>query len=66
MGTLDKDASPLVGLSKDEQEIMARLLRMPPEQQKAAPKPATHRGEAQRRRRARERRNPPSHMVSAD
>jgi hypothetical protein len=35
---------------------MVNLLRLPPEQQKAAPKPITPKGEAQRRRRAQERR----------
>jgi hypothetical protein len=49
---------PLTGVSEQEQEIMSRLLRMPPEYQKVAPKPATAKGEAQRRRRAQERQQP--------
>lgn len=34
--------------------IMAAMVRMPPEQHKAAPKPETPKGMAQRRRRERE------------
>jgi hypothetical protein len=49
---------PLAGVSEREREIMARLLSMPPERQKAAAKPATPKGEAQRRRREKERRQP--------
>jgi len=37
---------------------MATLLRMRPERQKAAAKPATVQGEAQRRRREKERQRP--------
>jgi hypothetical protein len=44
------------GLSKGEREIMSRLLRMQPEEQKKSPKPGTAKGEAQRRRRENERR----------
>jgi hypothetical protein len=51
---MGKDASALVGLTKHEQDTMSRLLRMPPEPQKDSPKPATRKGEAQRRRRERE------------
>jgi len=50
------DHDPLAGVSEQEREIMSRLLRMPPERQKAAPKPTSPKGEAQRRRRAQERR----------
>jgi hypothetical protein len=49
---------PLAGVSDSEREIMRRLLNMPPEPQKAAPKPATAKGEAQRRRRVQERQQP--------
>lgn len=35
--------------------IMAAMVRMPPEPHKTAPKPTTPKGEAQRRRRAEER-----------
>jgi hypothetical protein len=49
---------PLTGVSEQEREIMSRLLNMPPERQKAAPKPASAKGEAQRRRRAQERQHP--------
>jgi hypothetical protein len=49
---------PLTSISSEEQEIMARLLRMKPEQQKDAPKPATAQADAQRRRRERERQRP--------
>jgi hypothetical protein len=55
---MKENNDPLVGISEQEREIMSRLLRMPPEQQKAAPKPATAKGEAQRRRRAQERQQP--------
>jgi hypothetical protein len=48
--------SPLDGLSAEARRTMARLLRMPPEPQKDAPKPSNARAEAQRRRRERERR----------
>jgi hypothetical protein len=37
---------PLTGVSEREREIMSRLLRMPPEHQKAAPKPTSAKGEA--------------------
>jgi len=47
--------SPLDGLSETEGEVMRRLMRMRPEQQKGAPKPKTIKGEAQRRRREKER-----------
>jgi hypothetical protein len=46
---------PLRGLTAEDQRIMNRLLRMPPEQQKVAPKPTGNRAEAQRRRREREK-----------
>jgi hypothetical protein len=36
-------------------KIMAAMVRMPPTPHKAAPKPATPKGEAQRRRRENER-----------
>ena len=48
----------LAGVSKAEQQIMGRLQRMAPEQQKAASKTANGRAEAQRRRRDRERQAP--------
>jgi hypothetical protein len=50
------DQNPLSGIAEREREIMARLLRMSPEQQKSTPKPATTKGDAQRRRREKERR----------
>lgn len=46
------------GISTHEAEIMTRLLRMQPEPQKAASKPATAKGAAQRRRREKERQTP--------
>jgi hypothetical protein len=51
----DRTGDPLRGISDTEQKIMGRLLRQPPEQQKAAPKPDSARAEAQRRRREKER-----------
>jgi hypothetical protein len=51
-------SDPLAGVSEQEREVMSRLLRMPPERQKAAPKPTSAKGEAQRRRRAQERQQP--------
>jgi hypothetical protein len=48
----------LSGVSKAEQRIMGRLLRMTPEQHKAAAKTTSGRAEAQRRRRERERQAP--------
>ena len=56
--SMRSDTDPLAGLSEQEREIMSRLLRLPPERQKAAPKPTTAKGEAQRRRRAQERQQP--------
>jgi hypothetical protein len=53
-----KIRNSLAGISDRDQGIMARLLRMPPEQQKAAPKPTTAQGDAQRRRREKERHQP--------
>jgi hypothetical protein len=51
-----KKTAPVLGdISKDEREIMLRLLRMPPEHQKESQKPQSARAEAQRRRRERER-----------
>jgi len=47
---------PVAGIPAREREIMTRLLRMPPEQQKDAPKPTTAKGASQRRRRENERR----------
>jgi hypothetical protein len=44
-----EDAS--IGISERKRGIMTRLLRMAPEQQKAAPKPKSAKGAAQRRRR---------------
>jgi hypothetical protein len=53
---IDKDdRNPLADLSARDREIMNRLLRMPPEEHKASPKPATAKGDAQRRRRQKER-----------
>jgi len=46
---------PLSGISEKAQQIMGRLLRMPPEPQKDAPPPPTTKGEAQRRRRLAEK-----------
>jgi hypothetical protein len=48
-----KDA--LHGISERERDIMSRLLRMPRQQQKDAPKPMSGQGIAQRRRREKER-----------
>ncbi len=48
----------LTGISERERATMLALLQMPPEQQKAAPKPSTKRGELQRRRRENERQRP--------
>jgi hypothetical protein len=50
-------SDPLRGVTGTERAIMGRLLRQPPERQKAAPKPTGSRAEAQRRRRQRERQN---------
>ena len=50
-----KQNDSLTGLPERDLEIMARLIRTPPEPQKAPPKPTTPKGEAQRRRRDRER-----------
>jgi hypothetical protein len=57
-----ENRDPRAGISGREQEIMSRLLRMRPEQQKAAPKPTNARAEAQRRRRENER--PPPTVAS--
>jgi hypothetical protein len=54
---MKKQSDPLIGLSERDLEIMARLLRTPPEQQKAVPKPTTAQAEAQRRRREKERKH---------
>jgi hypothetical protein len=55
--TASKAKDALAGLSAEEQRIMQRLLQTPPEPYKAAPKPATPQGEAQRRRREKERKH---------
>jgi hypothetical protein len=52
------NAAPLSGISTEEQEIMDRLLRMKPEQQKEASRPMTAQADAQRRRREREKQRP--------
>jgi hypothetical protein len=52
---MKQQSGPLTNLPQRDMEIMARLLRMAPEPQKDAPKPATPKGIAQRRRRDRER-----------
>ncbi len=44
----------LAGLSSEVKHVMERLLRMPPEPQKAASKPTGARADAQRRRREKE------------
>ena len=41
-------------------QIMTAMIRMPPEPHKDAPKPASRKGEAQRRRRENERQRPPT------
>ena len=51
----DRTNDPLRGISGADQQIMGRLLHMPPEQKKAAPKPNSGRAEAQRRRRQKEK-----------
>jgi len=51
----DRTDDPLRGISETEQAIMERLLQMPPEQHKAAPKPTGSKAIGQRRRRERER-----------
>jgi hypothetical protein len=48
----------IVGISELEKDIMGRLLRMKPEQQKAKAKPDSVKGDAQRLRRERERQRP--------
>jgi hypothetical protein len=48
------DNEGLAGISERERSIMGRLLRMPRQQQKDAPKPMSGQGVAQRRRRERE------------
>jgi hypothetical protein len=45
----------LEGISPRERQIMGRLLHMPRQQQKDAPKPMSGQGIAQRRRRDKER-----------
>jgi hypothetical protein len=50
-----KQGGALPGISEVERRIMGNLLRMAPEQQKAAAKPSSGRAQAQRRRRERER-----------
>jgi hypothetical protein len=52
-----KNKRALAGLSAEEQRIMRQLLQTPPEPYKAVPKPATPQGEAQRRRREKERKH---------
>lgn len=52
---MDRTKDALDGISEDERRTMHALLKMRPEPHKAAPKPATPKGEAQRRRRAQER-----------
>ena len=52
---MKKQSGPLTNLPQRDLEIMARLLRMSPEPQKDAPKASTAQGEAQRRRREKER-----------
>jgi hypothetical protein len=54
---MKQQSGPLTNLPQRDMEIMARLLRMSPEPQKDAPKPATVKGEAQRRRREKERKH---------
>ena len=51
----DRHIDRLKGISETEQSIMERLLQMPPEQHKAAPKPTGSKALAQQRRRERER-----------
>lgn len=48
---------PLRGLTAAERRIMDRLLRTSPKQQKNSPKPMTAKGDAQRRRREKERKH---------
>jgi hypothetical protein len=57
MGDQDM-GDPLAGVSDEERRIMERLLRMPPEPHKDAPKPTGARAEGQRRRRLKEREHP--------
>jgi hypothetical protein len=52
---MGRPKNPLTGTSKREREIMLNLLRMSPAQQKDAAAPQTAKGEAQRRRREREK-----------
>lgn len=52
---MKKQNEPLIGLPKRDQKIMSRLLQTPPDAHKTASKPATIKGEAQRRRRDKER-----------
>jgi hypothetical protein len=53
---MKQQSGPLANLPQRDLEIMARLLRMSPEPQRDAPRPTTPQGEAQRRRREKERR----------
>jgi hypothetical protein len=53
----DQPDDPLRDISDTERRIMGRLLGMPVEQKKDAPKPDSARAEAQRRRREREKQN---------
>jgi hypothetical protein len=55
---MENAKKPLDGISEEEQHIMGRLLHMKPQQQKAAAKPDTPKGDAQRLRRERERLRP--------
>jgi hypothetical protein len=55
-GTLSRPhRDSMVGISDNERGVMERLLRMPREQQKAAPKPNSPQAAAQRRRRQKEK-----------
>lgn len=51
----DQPDNRLRGLTAAERQIMGNLLRQPPEQHKAAPKPGSRQGKAQRQRRQKER-----------
>jgi hypothetical protein len=51
----DRPDDRLRGLTEAERQIMNSLLRQPPEEHKAAPKPSSPQGLAQRQRRQKEK-----------
>jgi len=63
---MNKLDNPLAGISDREQRIMIRLLHMPRQHQKDAPKPMSGQGIGQRRRREKERRQRATGATGAD